>query len=70
MGMSNAKSVHWSNETAQSKDGASQQVTVVLWDYDAKEGKAMIPGGHFVDVYVTDYVKADLTIGQRPQEQS
>lgn len=59
-------SVHWANEEARNCDGTTEQVTVVLWDYEAKAGKAMISGGHFVDVYLTDYSLADLTIGVRP----
>ena len=56
-------SVYWPNEEARTSDGRVEQVTVVLWDYEAKEGKAMVAGGHFVNVYLTDYSVADLTIG-------
>ena len=59
-------SVHWANEEARNHDSSVENVTVVLWDYEAKMGKAMVSSGHFVDVYLTDYALADLTIGVRP----
>jgi hypothetical protein len=57
------QSVHWANEQARNDHGGVENVRVVLWDYEARQGKAMVKGGHFVDVYVTDYVQADLAIG-------
>ena len=57
------KPVHWVNEEAQNSDGKRENVTVVLWDYEAMQGRAIVHGRQPVDVYITDYTKADLTIG-------
>jgi hypothetical protein len=59
------ESVYWAGEDARNHDGDLEKVTVVLWDYEAKEGKAMVKGRRLVDVYLTDYAVGDLTIGVR-----
>ncbi|HLI68460.1 MAG TPA: hypothetical protein VKV19_01765 [Ktedonobacteraceae bacterium] len=65
----NLRSVRWENEDAFRPDGTTEKVTVVLWDYDARVGKALTACGQVVNVYLTDYALADLTIGEKPQEQ-
>lgn len=57
------QSVHWANEEAHTSDGQVEPVTVVLLNYEACAGKAMRTGGYIVDVSLTDYSLADLTIG-------
>lgn len=59
-------SVRWTNEEARNSEGGVEIVTVVLWNYETKEGRAMLPDGRLVDVYVTDYSLGDLTIGTNP----
>jgi hypothetical protein len=59
------RSVRWENEQAQRADGTKVACTVILWDDEAKAGKAVIAGEGIVDVYVTSYALGDLTIGQK-----
>lgn len=56
--------VYWPNAEAQTSEGKVENVVVVLWDWDAKQGKAMLNGCR-VDVYMTDYSEADLRIGAK-----
>ncbi len=60
------RSVRWENEQATRVDGTQVACTVILWDYEAKSGKAVIAGEGMVDVYVTSYALGDLTIGKKP----
>lgn len=58
--------VWWANEEAWNSEGSVEIVIIFLWNDETKEGKAILPGGHLVDVYMTDYSLADLTIGTNP----
>ena len=59
--------VFWQNAEARTGEGNVEEVAVVLWDWDAKQGKAML-NGRQVDVYMTDYMEGDLTIGVKSSQ--
>ncbi len=55
--------VCWPHEDAQDDNGV-RKVTVILWEYEAKVGRARIGNcGPQVAVFLTDYAEGDLTIG-------
>jgi hypothetical protein len=57
--------VYWTNAEARTNEGGRENVTVIMWDWDVKQGKAVLDSGphRIIDVYMTDYCECDLTIG-------
>jgi hypothetical protein len=59
------QAVYWTGAEARTGEVGRETVTVVMWDWDTKHGKAVPDRGphRIVDVYMTDYSECDLTVG-------
>ncbi len=59
--------VYWTNVEARTSEGQTENVAVIMWDWEAKQGVAVL-NGERLDISMTDYSECDFSIGVKSND--